>query len=431
MMRRYLLVILLVFAVLPSVLAQQVTMEECERIRIGQKAPHYYCSCHFESDTIVFPIDAVVRDTMWFTATLSDIRKGLSAYWFSEDSVNMDVFTFCTDRVPLMSLTVGGNMMFEIDAAEVEERLNNMPKDVQTTLSLMTPHMRVYPKGNGSGHVYCYPYNQGPSSTCEAPLPLIDKMTYVCGAEAEYAYRLDSAHIAPNGRGFIRWKQRQNRACEIRLTLDSCSGEEIGGAMLSDSLHVYLLDSAALVRAREANHPIWLQVKHEAGQPGRITYYAKRTFIEPGQPIEENECEGKILRVNLREYTSDTAFVDTVWVISDTLRTIETKLTFTEPQVEFDTILIEYKELKKGYRSTEYNITFYNYCDTLLEVKKEDTCTRRILLSIRDPQAIEDVTSAPRTRKQIQEGKIFILTDDKKYNVLGQELKAEKQTTNQ
>ena len=137
------------------------------------------------------------------------------------------------------------------------------------------------------------------------------------------------------------------------------------------------------------------------------------------------------MRVNLREYTSDTAFVDTVWVISDTLRTIETKLTFTEPQVEFDTILIEYKELKKGYRSTEYNITFYNYCDTLLEVKKEDTCTRRIFLSIRDPQAIEDVTSAPRTRKQIQEGKIFILTDDKKYNVLGQELKAEKQTTNQ
>lgn len=431
MMRRYLLAILIVFAALPTVRAQQVTMEECERIRIGLKAPYYYCSCHFESDTIVFPIDAVVRDTMWFTATLSDIRKGLSAYWFSEDSVNMDVFTFCTDRVPLMSLTVGGNMMLEIDAAEVEERLNNMPKDVQATLSLMTPHMRVYPQGEGSGHVYCYPYNNGPSSTCEAPLPLMHGMTYVCGSEAEYVYRLDSAHIAPDGKGFIHWKQRQSKACEIRLTLDSCMGEEIGSANLSDSLHVYVLDTAQLTKARAANRPIWLQVRHEAGKPGRVTYYANRTFGEPAESLEESECDGKILRVNLREYTRDTAFVDTLWVRNDTLRTVETKLVFKEAPLEYDTLLIEYKELRKGYRSVEYNTTFYAYGDTLMEIKKEDTCTRRILLSIRDPQAIEDVTSAPRTRKQIQEGKIFILTDDKKYNVLGQELKAEKQTTNQ
>ena len=104
---------------------------------------------------------------------------------------------------------------------------------------------------------------------------------------------------------------------------------------------------------------------------------------------------------------------------------------FKEAPLEYDTLLIEYKELRKGYRSVEYNTTFYAYGDTLMEIKKEDACTRRILLSIRDPQAIGDVTSAPRTRKQMQEGKVIILTDDKKYNVLGQELKAEKQTTNQ
>ena len=215
------------------------------------------------------------------------------------------------------------------------------------------------------------------------------------------------------------------------MTLDSCTGEAIGSVALSDSLHILNLDSATLVMARETNRPIWLQVKHEASWPGRITYYANRAFMEPEQPTEESECEGKILRVNLREYTRDTAFVDTVWVTKDTLRTIETKLTFTAPQLEFDTLLIEYQELKKGYRSPEYNITFYNYGDTLLELKKEDTCTRRVLLSIRDPQAIEDVRSVPQTRKQIQEGKVFILTDDKKYNVLGQELKAENKTNNQ
>ena len=430
-MRTNLLAILLVFAALSNVCAQQVTMEECERIRIGLKAPYYYCSCHFESDTVVFPVDTVVRDTMWFTTSMSNIRRGLSAYWFSEDSVSVDVFMFCTDKVPLMSLTVGGNQMREVDAAEVTERLDNMPKDIQTTLSLVTPHLRVYPQGNGSGHVYCYPYNQGPQSTCDAYLPLLEKMTYVCEKEEDYAYRLDPANIAPDGQGFIHWKQLQNKTCEIRLTLDSCTGEEIGTATLSDSLHIYMLDSSELIKAREENRSIWLQVRHEAGMPGRITYYAKRTFIEPEQPMEESECEGKVLRVNLREYTRDTAFVDTLWVNKDTLRTVETRLTFTAPQLEHDTLLIEYKELKKGYRSTEYNITFYNYCDTLLEIKKKDTCTRRVLLSIRDPQAIEDVTSAPRTRKQIQEGKVFILTDDKKYNVLGQELKAENKTNNQ
>lgn len=431
MMRKNLFVILLACMAFSGVVAQEVTMEECERIRIAQKAPYYYCSCHLESDTVDFPMDRVVRDTVWFTATMSSIRKGLSAYWISEDSVTVDMFMFCTDKLPLMTMTIGGNKMHEIDAAEIQKRLDEMPKDIQTTLSLITPHLRVYPQGKGSGHVYCYPYNQGPISTCEAPFPLIHRMTYVCADEEEYVYRLDSAYMPSDGKAFIQWKQSKDQACEIRLTIDSCSGEEIGKATLSDSLHVYIVDSAMLVNAREANRPIWLQVTHEAGKPGRINYYAKKTFIEPKEPAEETECEGKVLKFNQREYTRDTAFVDTLWIKNDTLRTEETKLTFTKPQLEYDTLLVEYKELKNGYRATEYNITFYNYCDTLLEIKKKDTCTRRVLLSIREPQAIGDVKSVPSARKQIQNGKVCILVDDKKYNVLGQELKAENKTNNQ
>lgn len=430
MMRRYLSVILLAIMAFSGVMAQEVTMEECEQIRIGQKAPHYYCACHFESDTFQFPLDTVVRDTIWLTATMNDIRKGISAYWFSDDTVTIEIYTFCTDKVPLMSLTLGGNRMREVDAAEVQEQMDKMPQDIMATLSLITPHLRVYPQGKGFGRVCCYPYDQGPKSTCEAPLPLMQGMTYVCDEE-ENAFRLDSAHISPEGEGFLHWKQRQNMPCEIRLTYDSCGGEEIDRATLSDSLHVYMLDSATLVQAREANRRIWLQVKHEAGKPGRITYYAQETYAEPAEPLTDGTCMGKALDVNLREYTRDTAFIDTIWLSKDTLQAMKVNLTFTEPKTEYDTLFVEYKELRAGYRSTKYNITFYQYGDTLLEIAQPTTCTRRVLLSIREPQAIGDIKSTPKARKQIQEGKIFILVDDKKYNVLGQELKAENKTNNQ
>ena len=428
MTKRFFDIFVLLVAIVACAYAQNgwTSKAECEKWVKGLPSsvpmPYYYCECHVESQSVSMPFETTVRDTMWFSAGMNELRKGMTAYWFSEDSVAMEVYAFCTDKTPLLTTTIGGNKMQEIDATEIRKQIDNLPSNIQSQLSALTPHLRVYPRKKGSGHVYCFPYDQGPVSTCEAAMPIYSWMTYVCNTEEEYVYRLDPAQMDPDGHAFIHWKHRQNYGCELRLTLDSCTGEEIGSMALSDSLHVYIFDSTTLVNARNANRPIWLHVTHEAGKPGRITYYAQTKFKEPAEAVNKSICAGKKLNVNGRDYWRDTTFIDTVWVTKDTLQTMPVALTFTLPQMEYDTIHLTREELKAGYRSQEYAITLRAYGDTLIERTDENTCSRRILLTVAHPTALDDVADGtPSARKQLYEGQIWILLDDKRYNVLGQQ----------
>ena len=75
--------------------------------------PAHYCDCEYNSNTFAFPIDTVLSGDVWFTATIDDIRQGISAYWFSNTSVTIDVYAFCISTTPTFSVTVGPNRMSE------------------------------------------------------------------------------------------------------------------------------------------------------------------------------------------------------------------------------------------------------------------------------------------------------------------------------
>ena len=145
--------------------------------------PHYSCMCKEFSTSFAFPLETEIKDTVWYTATINDLRQGICAYWFSSSSVTMEVFAFCSSKEPTFSLTVGPNQMRDIDSKMIEDKLNELSKQQQLMAETLTPHMRVYPLNGGSGRVYCYPYNQGPESKCDDPLPLRPGMTYVCEKE--------------------------------------------------------------------------------------------------------------------------------------------------------------------------------------------------------------------------------------------------------
>ncbi len=395
----------------------------CEVYRKGIKAPYYYCDCHMTSTSFTFPLDTIVKDTMWFDATINDIKQGLSAYWFADCAATIEVYLMCTNKTPIYKMTVQPNRMCEIDAAEIQKKIEENSDKVQEAISTLTPHMRVYPEGKGSGRVYCYPYDKGPASTCVDPLPLRAGMLYI-NADEEASYRLDYSQIPASSKAFIHWKEKKNTPCEMWLTMDSCTGEEIGRTKLSDSLHVYILDSAKLNIAREGQRPIWLHTKHAANKTGRIHYYIDPHFSDPAEAVSKSACQGKAIKQNGRNYTSDTAFVDTVWVKGDTLRTMELNLTFTAPEIEYDTLRLEEKDLKLGYRHTDYGVTLYAYGDTLIEVQGASACARKVLLTVMEPTAYEIVIDGQvKMRKQMQDGQVFIIIDDKQYNVFGQQTK--------
>lgn len=420
--------IVVLFAVLSAYAQEQPNnmpagSDLCEEIREGIGAPYYYCDCKETSTTFHFPLETEVNDTVWYTATADDLKQGISAYWFADCSVTMEVYAFCTSKEPTIQLTVGRNQMHDIDIATINKKLDEMGKTAQDLIGIITPHVRVYPnKEGGSGKVYCYPYDQGPESTCDDPLPLRPNMTYICEKPLN-SYKLEWNLIPTSGKAFMHWKQKKNKPCEMWFTLDSCNGEEVARAILSDSLHVYHLDSAMLVQTRQAKRNMWLHVQHAEGITGRIYLYANPKYADSTEFVNQSICMGKTLNVNLRTYNTDTTFVDTLWVAKDTLRTMEVNLSFTEPELEYDTVYASELEIARGYRHQPSGAVLRSFNDTIVTIEKKNTCTRLVQVTpIQCVYAGVDTAHPMDSKpyKKILNGQLYIILNDQKYTVLGQ-----------
>lgn len=389
--------------------------------------PATYCECTYNTVPFAFPVEVEITGPVWYSATMNDIKQGISAYWFSEDSVVMDVYAFCVSHRPAFSMTVPPNRMYEMPVEEINKRLSELPGSAEY-LKNLEPRMHIYTLHGKPGQVYCYPYNQGPHSTCEKAMELRSGMTYVC-EETENVYRLPSKNMPAKGKAFLRWVHKpehsylKSKPADIRLTLDSCNGEEIGRMTLTDSLHVYVFDSAMLVDTRNAGREIWVHVSHEEGIVGRLCYYANPKYAEGASDINESTCLGKTLTVNGREYASDTSFIEGVYVDRDTLLTQHVTLVFTEPTPIYDTVLVDPKDLKRGVVHNLTGAVLFNYGDTTIDVVVPNQCTKRYQVTVKDPTPVENVDAEQKgARKQIQNGRIIIFVDERKYNIVGQQI---------
>ena len=152
--------------------------------------------------------------------------------------------------------------MREMDVAEINRKLDEMGNMAELLSQALTPRIKVYPNG-GTGTVYCYPYDQGPVSTCSDLLPVIPRVTYVCDQDTE-VYELQPIKIASSGKAFIRWRQKRNLPGNIRLTTDSCNGPEIANVTLTDSTRVFIPDALQLKAAKIAGKSIFVHVTHPA-----------------------------------------------------------------------------------------------------------------------------------------------------------------------
>jgi len=165
---------------------------------------------------------------------------------------------------------------------------------------------------------------------------------------------------------------------------------------------------------------LWLHVKHEEGIVGRLEYYLNPTVEPSGNTVSKTTCLGKTQKLNGRVYSSDTTFVDTIRVCSDTLQTTPVTFVFTQPTIIYDTLRVDPATLSRGYRHTATGVVLFEYGDTLIDVVKANTCTKRYMVTVLNPEGIETVSKARKARKIIENGQLFILLDDRKYNVLGQ-----------
>lgn len=315
-------------------------------------SPYYYCQCRNTSIPFSFPMIVEVRDTMWLSATLDDLRLGLCAYWFADCSITLEVYAFCTSKMPTITMTIGANNMREMSIDDIQEKLDQMGDQAQLLGQLLTPRMRVYPNKTGGttgGTVYCYPYDQGPVSTCESVLPLIPSMTFVCD-QAEEVYELLPSRISSRGLGFIHWKQKKNQPATIRLTTDSCNGPEIANQTLSDSMRVMALDADMMKQIKSAGKSVFVHVSHDSSYVGRIMY--RNTIQWNQQVIDTTLCQGMSLQLPDTALTQTTYYSgDVLWIAKDTLSMTSYNLTVTEPELQYDTLLLRAGQLPYVYRT--------------------------------------------------------------------------------
>lgn len=332
--------------------------------------PAHYCECTNTSQEFQFPLEIEVVDTLWFSTTIDDLKQGMSAYWFANCAITMEVYAFCSSQIPTIKLTVGANQMREMDVAAINRKIDEMGDMAEAMSQVLTPRLKVYPKG-GTGRIFCYPYDQGPHSTCADVLPVIPGMTYVCD-QPEEVYELKPLRISKTGEGFIRWKQKDNKPGTIRLTRDSCNGTEIANETLMDSTHVLVLNADTMKAIKEAGKSVFVHVSHESGSTGRMFYHNRIFWTE--NIVDTTICQGKGLQLGDTILMEETIYPnDTNWVGSDSLSRTTFYVGVEVPIVQYDTLRLRAADLpktyhnyyipKNGWGDHEFFIRHNNLCD--------------------------------------------------------------------
>lgn len=399
-----------------SAFAETMITRDCETKRKRRGYPYYYCYCKEESETFQFPQDRIVSDTMWFDASVDDLKQGLTAYWFADCAVTMEVYAFCVSKTPTISFTVGSNQMREKSVDEINKKLDEMGGLAELMGSVLTPHIRVYPHKKDSGHVYCYPYNQGPHSTCDSLLPVRTSMTYI-SSHADDVYELEPKTMPSSGKLFVHWKEKNNQPCTMEIAR-TCDGAAVATASLSDSLRVCFVDSALLRQSKQANQSLFFRFTHQAEHVGRIHFTPNPVIIDSLR--DTTLCMGLYPPHN-----------DTLWLVADTLVRNLHNVSFTLPDTLTDTLRILETALAEGYYYAPAHTTIRDSGHHVFTLTTPMECTQVI-----DLYVIANTPNTPTTlhTTHYQETPalffdpkygIYIRKEGKRYTLLGTPLPTE------
>lgn len=324
----------------------------CRILQASLKAPYYFCDCYEGASTFRFPLSTQISDTVWYTASVDDVRKGLTAYWFADCSVTLEVYALCSGKTPTISMTIGKDQMREMDATSVNQKIDEMGDAAGQLISALTPHIRVYPNGTCSGQVYVYPYNEGPHSTCEATLPVRTSMTYVSN-HADDVYEWEPTLLPQSGSVYVQWKEAKNNPCQVWVTQGSCTGTEVARTTLSDSTKLFFPDRTLIQQARQAGESLFFHFSHDADKVGRIRFRTNPRFVP--QTIDTTTCQGQGLQLADTLLTQTTRYSnDTAWYKGDTVYVRTYNLIVAAPEPQRDTVRVKAAQLPMVYRNQEY-----------------------------------------------------------------------------
>lgn len=361
-------------------------METLRKSNPQQTFPDYYCDCYMDCMPFYYGMDTTIMFTNWYTATLNDVSRGFSTYWFSDSNtgVTVDGFVSCVQTSPTISQHVGANRSFHADLQTLMGRfgassigsLGSMPMYVRVTMDSMS--LSQY------GRLIVTPYDKGPHSTCDNPLPFYANNPYVI-SDPDNVYVMAPRHsyaTAANETQVIRWICPRGDSAIVRITSGSCNGQELLRGVLRDSLHVLELPSDLLRQHR--NDSLFVHF-HTNARLGEAWYLRRAQVLR--DTTDTVECLGKTLRINGMTYGADTTFVDTVYFAQDSAtyryQLMETchRLHFAAPEVENDTLKAYADELPINYLRTKQITAFGDFS---VYYRRANECDRDIRLHVEE-----------------------------------------------
>lgn len=377
-------VMLIAFWGLPTCLNAESNEIDCKQMQKWLNAPDYYCDCH---DAIPFRygLDMVISDTTWFSATVNDVRQGLTAYWFAENGVTFDIFPTCLQDAPTMSFTIGKNRAYNMDADELQKRLEEHGGIIGETIASMTVRIRVAPHDGVTGRAVLTSYDKGHHSLCDNPLPVCWNSRYVL-SDPDNVYLL-SLTSDPK-QMLVRWKQQNNLPVRVEVTRGSCDGEVVASALLADSSKVWLPELSLLQHAYASEESLYFHFySQHTGSVWFVSPFTTKTVTE-----DIAACQGKGWVLADTTLLESTVYCDTVYEVDATtgvgtlwIKTLN--LTIAPPVKTVETlVLTEFPYLYRG------QFIVWGYGDYNVFIQEDGECDEDITLHVvaSPPTALSD-----------------------------------------
>lgn len=336
--------------------------------------PDHYCDCYVDNQRIN-SLDALkdlhFNDSIWFkTSSNTFTQAGMTAYLFSESDVQVKIFQKCTSQKTLFATDVPKNQTRDMDHQSI---LDKMAQNGATGAN-MTIYVLFYPTIEGADcRLMCYPYNQGPNSTPEAPLPMLVGMTYV-SSHAYDVYELKAESIPASRRLYTQWNDPSNLSCHLRITRGTVDGETIAEYDFLDATDYYHFSTQLLEEVAISGESLYLHFTHDAAAAGRIVTQA----IHINDILTHIEiCQGKSWTYNGVEYTQSVRLpYDTVWTSEIAMDLYQYDVQFLAPELQYDTIALLSTDLPYNYRGE----VLADYGDYELFLQAPDQCDEHIQL---------------------------------------------------
>ena len=367
--------------------------------------PDHYCECY--NDVIrLTSLDGLkdlhFADSIWFkTGSQTFIKAGMTAYLFSETDVQVDIYQNCKTDKKLYSFTVPKNQTRDMDHQSILDRLEqNGVAGMNTTIYVL-----FYPVEQGADcRLMCYPYNTGPNSTPEDPLPVLTGMTYV-SSHAYDVYELKAENIPASCALYTQWVEPNNLPCHLRITRGSVDGAVIAEHDFASAEAYYHFDMSLLAEVRAAGESLYMHYTHDAAAAGRIiTNEVFTNHLLTDIVI----CQGKGWEYAGQTYTQPIVIpYDTVWTSTISRDVYAYNLIVEEPQLQYDTLALPTTQLPYTY----HDQTIANYGDYELHIQSPGECHEHIMLHVR--HRLTTITTSVDTT--LCEGKPFVGPDGKNY----------------